>query len=198
MLPTLPEGALSTILAASIAAVASLLGLIITKEQKVSDLRQAWIDALREDLSHLIACASEMAFNPYQFSDKSEAQARNTVIVQEANLRTYRTRLRLNMTEAACQDLDAAIDNIQMLAQQTPHPDENEMEKAERDLVSKAQVVLKGEWERVKKGEPYFRVFRTILFTSLFVLIALLIIAVFSPTSSNEPTSAPSSCLWLV
>jgi len=47
----IPEAAIGAMIAALIAAVVSLLGLIISKEQKTSEFRQAWIDALRSDLT---------------------------------------------------------------------------------------------------------------------------------------------------
>ena len=39
---------------ALIAALVSVLGLIISKESKISEFRQAWIDGLRSDLAKLI------------------------------------------------------------------------------------------------------------------------------------------------
>jgi hypothetical protein len=48
----------ATLLVAMIAGAFSLLGLVISKEQKVSEFRQTWIDALREDISELIAHAN--------------------------------------------------------------------------------------------------------------------------------------------
>ena len=50
----IPDVAIGAVVAALIAAIVSLLGLIISKEQKTSEFRQAWIDALRSDLTHLI------------------------------------------------------------------------------------------------------------------------------------------------
>ncbi len=50
----LPREIAGTIIAAVIAAVISLLGLIISKENKVSEFRQAWIDSLREEVAAII------------------------------------------------------------------------------------------------------------------------------------------------
>src|SRR5947208_1351430 len=47
-------------LVAWIAGAFSLLGLIISKEQKVSEFRQSWIDALRNDLGLLVAHAYQI------------------------------------------------------------------------------------------------------------------------------------------
>jgi hypothetical protein len=49
-LPAVAVGAIGTSI---IAAMVSLVGLTVSKEQKVSELRQAWIDALRDDLAGL-------------------------------------------------------------------------------------------------------------------------------------------------
>ena len=46
----IPSVAVGAVVAALIAGTVSLLGLIISKEQKTSEFRQAWIDALRNDL----------------------------------------------------------------------------------------------------------------------------------------------------
>ena len=45
----------SAIIVALIAGLFSLLNLVLSKEQKVSELRQAWIEGLREDLAAHIA-----------------------------------------------------------------------------------------------------------------------------------------------
>jgi len=49
-LPAVAVGAIGTSI---IAAMVSLVGLTVSKEQKVSELRQPWIDALRDDLAGL-------------------------------------------------------------------------------------------------------------------------------------------------
>jgi hypothetical protein len=46
-----PDAAIGATVAALIAGTVSLLGLIISKEQKTSEFRHAWIDALRSDLT---------------------------------------------------------------------------------------------------------------------------------------------------
>jgi hypothetical protein len=47
--------AASAFVVAWVAGAFSLLGLLISKEQKVSEFRQAWIDALRADIAALVA-----------------------------------------------------------------------------------------------------------------------------------------------
>ena len=50
-----------TIVAAAIAAAASLVAVTLSKEQKVSEFRQAWIDALRQDLASFFSSARAFA-----------------------------------------------------------------------------------------------------------------------------------------
>lgn len=50
----LPDQAVGATIAAIVAALVALLGLIISKEQKVSEFRQQWIDALRADIAATI------------------------------------------------------------------------------------------------------------------------------------------------
>lgn len=50
-------GVIGTIVVALISGVFSMVGLIISKEQKLSDFRQAWIDALRDDISAFVSHA---------------------------------------------------------------------------------------------------------------------------------------------
>lgn len=54
---SMPDAALGAIGASIVAATVSLIGLTVAKEQKVSELRQAWIDALRAELSELVSHA---------------------------------------------------------------------------------------------------------------------------------------------
>jgi len=56
----LPGALAGTIIAAVIAAIVSLLGLIISKETKVSEFRQAWIDSLRAEIAAVITHAQAL------------------------------------------------------------------------------------------------------------------------------------------
>ena len=57
-MPAYPETVLIVIggfVAALIAAAVAFVGLVVSKEQKVSEFRQVWIYRLRRDLSRFIA-----------------------------------------------------------------------------------------------------------------------------------------------
>ena len=178
-MPTFPDNLIAPLLTALVAAIISLLGLIISKEQKISDLRQAWLDALREDVSQLMAHASELAFNPYQFGDTAEGRTRATATVQEANVRMYRVRLRLDLNEPEARDLEAALNEYERLAQIDPHPPEEEMGAAESEMVRCSQALIRKTWDRVKNGERAYQVMRGILSVFLILFVGLLFISIF-------------------
>lgn len=99
---TIPDIAIGTIAAALIAGLVSLLGLIISKEQKTSEFRQAWIDALRTELSAVIAHANAIhGAKAADFKTPAELwkDVRDDYVgINEA---TARIRLRLNPNEPA-------------------------------------------------------------------------------------------------
>jgi len=51
--------AIATVVAAVIAGLISVVALTLTKEQKTSEFRQAWIDGLRSDLADYLAAFSK-------------------------------------------------------------------------------------------------------------------------------------------
>jgi hypothetical protein len=109
----LPDIAVGAVSAALIAGLVSLLGLIVSKEQKVSEFRQAWIDALRSELSSLIAHANaihgaEMA-NYQSPSEVWKVVRPDFVGINEA---AARIRLRLNPKES---EASAVLSQIEAL-----------------------------------------------------------------------------------
>ena len=53
----IPLAPVATVVAALIAALISFVNLTLSKEQKTSEFRQAWIDGLREELATLFSSA---------------------------------------------------------------------------------------------------------------------------------------------
>jgi hypothetical protein len=57
-IPIIPEMAVGAVVSASIGGLLAFLGLVIAKENKTSEFRQAWIDSLRQDLAKMMASAN--------------------------------------------------------------------------------------------------------------------------------------------
>lgn len=171
----LPDIAIGAISAAIIASFFSFLGLIIAKEQKTSEFRQAWIDSLRNEISQLIASAN--AIHGAMTSQRRESATSAWNVVRDdfvaINEAAARIRLRLNPNEELSKAVLAKIEEIEGLLAPGKRPDYTELNQKEKELVSQASALLKEEWRRVKKGEPTFRVARWGVVVAMLLLVAV-------------------------
>jgi hypothetical protein len=101
---TLPKDAEGALLAAFVTGFVALIGLIISKEQKVSEFRQAWIDGLRSDIASFIGHADVI----HGANLATAAGRKRSEVWIEAkdnyfglNAADSRIRLRLNPSEAS-------------------------------------------------------------------------------------------------
>lgn len=171
-LPAHSVAAIATIVAALIAAAITFVNLTLTKEQKTSEFRQAWIDALRQDLAAYFATARAFAritqelkhFGggskegaPLAFSEEKIGELR----YQIAETR-YRIQLRLNLSEPEHKEL-LRLMQVVIDKQQQTQSGASETEatlQAIETAAAYAPQILKTEWERVKRGELPFRLAR--------------------------------------
>lgn len=173
----LPDIAIGAVIAAGIAALASLLGLVISKEQKTSEFRQAWIDSLREEIAKLISHANSIHGALVAKSDKATLAETWEVVRNDyvgINDATARIRLRLNPSEKGSQAVLTAIAEIEGMI----NPgliDAKRLNETEKRLVADAQVLLKREWRRVRRGEPVFAILRMLLFVVAASVVVYLV-----------------------
>ncbi len=174
---SIPDVAIGAIVAALIAGLISLLGLVISKEQKTSEFRQAWIDALRTELSLVIAHAngihgailankSDSANTPRNATDLWKIVREDFIRINEA---TAKIRLRLNPMETQAKAVLDTIEGLERLLAPEHLAGHSTINDLEKRLVSEAQVLLKSEWVRVQKGEATYRAAR---FAALAVSVA--------------------------
>lgn len=190
-LPAQALVAVGTVVAALIAGVLSFVNLTLTKEQKTSEFRQAWIDGLREDLAKFLsasrACGraieakadhgDKYSVDPFQFGSEKVSELRH-----EASATYYRVKLRLNPEEAEHIELlrllDRAIDEQnEYFASAT---EKGEPFAALDRIADFARPVLKTEWNRVKAGELPFRIVRNWVAPIVILLCVLFVVAVLS------------------
>jgi hypothetical protein len=146
------------ILTASIAAVITLVGLVVSKEQKTSEFRQAWIDGLRNDLAIFLSrinAAYDAA--AADFKDKPELWKAVQKDMTEMTEASSRIRLRLNRSEKPSEAILATLKLIESSFNPTDGDKPQRVDDLQHKLVLQAEIVLKQEWTRVKKGEPFFR-----------------------------------------
>lgn len=166
----LPDLALGATIAAVIGALATLLGLIITKEQKTSEFRQAWVDALRDDLTdyvtqvNVIADAASITYanNEKKLAAMSKAYA-------EFNKANFRINLRLNRDEDLSLAVLSSLSNFNALIASGDGLTPDNIREEEVKFLQASQDLLKYEWNRVKKGELAFRIAKRV---AVAILIA--------------------------
>lgn len=182
---TIPKEAwplVGAICAAIIGGAASFIVTMLSKEQKTSEFRQAWIDGLREDLANFGAVHSGIIGRILFWVDKGqELQAvleksitadRDTF--EKIDIARLRILLRLNPAEHGrlikrLNDVYAAA-SVEELEKASPRRSHGLLIEA---FVEESQKVLKAEWRRVKRGEMTFRVTKWL--SALCVILALLI-----------------------
>tara|TARA_Y100000588_G_scaffold371596_1_gene443104 strand:- start:2857 stop:3459 length:603 start_codon:yes stop_codon:yes gene_type:complete len=153
---------LGVVLAALIAGAFSFLSLVLAKEQQVSQLRQNWIDALRDDISKYISAlvATEEIYwaMKLKHGDSVDVLARSIETKEEHQalaIAYSNIMMRLNPEDISehQKDLRKSLIQSKTLASKGKWEESVAMVDSIRNF---AQLTLKEEWERVKVGEPSF------------------------------------------
>jgi hypothetical protein len=194
---SLPKEAVGAIFAALIAGLVSLLGLIISKEQKISEFRQAWIDGLRENvalvITHLEAIRGAMhAAQPAKASWQDRKD--HFVAINQA---ITCVRLRLNPDEASSQNLLESLKELENIAQAGDIATSQSVGPAVDKLTERCNVVMKEEWRRVRDGEETYRIARYGSIAAVAIALALLsgmvISSLVHPNTNETPPPAEQS-----
>lgn len=204
--------AIATVAAALIAGGISLTNLILTKETKISEFRQAWIDALRDELAIFLTSTRAMArviqelrhvnrtqdtsISSLQFTPDKITEVRHSVASSH-----YKIKLRLNIEQPDHLKLlgllESAID-AQVNYFKNVDANVEDVLAAATKASDQAALVLKEEWRTVKRGEPQYRnavrLVKIVLSIAAISLVAAVIaIPLFS--NSNRPDAEPDVAL---
>ncbi len=166
------------ILVAFIGALVAITTTIIAKENKISEFRQAWIDALREDLAQFYAINNGLILLNY----KQEVNYQTTINDIHKNMLNFdtflaRITLRLNLHEHS--ELKEQIDAISKWREDNAKKPEKykDLEELQKHFLDLSNNLLAIEWRVVKKGEVIFREFKhfgkaLLLATCILIIIA--------------------------
>ncbi len=135
-------------MAAFLGLVAAITAALIARSVMISTHRQAWINALREDLAAFFTAIDVIHFRMAMLSTSGHAssleeqqKARNDALL------TYRKVLmRLNMNETLHQQLETSLESLLNVGGKAV--DQEEL----RAAVTLARTILKREWEVTKYG----------------------------------------------
>ncbi len=158
--------AVGVVIAAGITGLISLLGLIISKEQKTSEFRQQWIDSLRNEISELIGytetgiqhltvilrdkkATPKVCITPSDSFDKVKTE------IMESE--KYYTRILLRVNPKKHKELMGSLKKLKEVFNSDNIPSPEKLDEIETELIQVTQRTLKSEWDRVKKGEPIFK-----------------------------------------
>lgn len=157
--------AAATVLGAALSAFVALMIVIISKEQKVSEFRQAWIDALRADISDAISSASALSIIMQQVGRED----RSLMLLEwsKATAALARVDLRLNLAEQLHRDLEKCVRFAEVLLRRLEADpadyDQRDWIDLQDKVISVTRPLLKAEWNRVRSGELIFRVTKWVL-----------------------------------
>jgi len=176
----------AVLIAGVFAALAALVGLIITKESKTSDFRQEWIKELRKSFCEFnklsVKIHNEYVLqNTFERTKKQAARGRNVSNLPdddyaELNRLISEIKLRMNLSEPKDEEnklitmLDywESVFDLEKIIFRSQY----------NELIEIQSKILKIEWERVKTGESAYK---GLLYTlkCAFVVMVLLLFAFF-------------------
>lgn len=174
------------VIAVLITVIASFIGLIITKENKVSEFRKIWIDGFRGELAVLVGDLREyqdnFLLNDNQLASTDEQRKKffieNSSLSNRLFVNINKIELRLNPEKdkdfiKKLHELSLIISTHDKMCDGDAYVD------FVSSLISDAHIIMKKEWSKVKKGEPFFNYIKLTFGILLFlVFITTFIMAV--------------------
>lgn len=177
------------IIAAMIAGFIAFIGMIITKENKVSEFRQAWINEFREEVSCLIEAYKKWVDNERHYSTllsinhhalKDEITIKNYMerskllmaieSQSKGEIERYigKIKLRLNSDSSRRSIYETKVDEL--LDKLLENKGIEESIYLTKQIYHNTSYILSTEWKVVKKGEPsYVKSRKFILALALFI-----------------------------
>ncbi|BET13664.1 hypothetical protein [Pandoraea sputorum] len=167
----LPDAAIGSIVAAAIAGLVVFISTVLSKEQKTSEFRQVWIDEIRKDVAAYISGTTEVVALHFAKrvspKDQEEFIEKHFTLMHELQSTENRIILRLNVNEHAELIEKITEFRMKMIAAYNGDDTRNDEIKLTKDLIDSTKIILKCEWNRVKMGEPSFRIVKAIALFSI-------------------------------
>ena len=174
-----------TILAAVISAAVASIGVTLAKDGKVSEFRQQWIDALREDVSTFVALlARSHRLNEVKDRRDYIRAPGDEAVVERAHIARVRILLRLDIKPKTDKnkefkaeqhrELKSALEYAWWMVEENLDLTEAGVSDA-IDRVEKAALeVLDTAWKNVKSGETQYQVVQKLAYSALIGSVILL------------------------
>lgn len=169
------------VVAALLTGIFSFVSLVLSKEQKISEFRQQWIDSLRNEIGSFLANVETLtrladyklsSLNKTEFDESELAnfRAENRDLYISINESRHKITMRLNPTEH--ETLIGYIDTL-VRTFRGKCGNVSNIYIGIDNVVSAAQSILKKEWLRVRNGEMSFRVTRGLFIFGIVILVVI-------------------------
>lgn len=175
--------------AAIIAGYFSFINLIASKENKVSEFRQEWINSLRDSISCYVSSLSYLSTLIKHYSERPDEEKNKFEMFRDVeNVYTKVTEsyndivFRINDDEKNKKGKkinDNFLDELRNTREYYNKNNFSEAKKACDKLSEAAKPLLKYEWKRVKTGELSYRVSKYLSIIILLIGIALTLLSVY-------------------
>jgi len=156
----------TTIAAALIASLVSFVGLIISKELKISDFRQEWINRVRKDIASLIGLLLQTHYAWMDHKKRGGKSDDKSDALRELYVLSGHIKLSLNPIKD--KEIIRHIGTIQDSVRSEEGMDQ--LLDLARDLENLSHAMLKDEWQVVKDGEPFFKFAK---FVTVIIVVAV-------------------------
>lgn len=171
----IPEIAIGAIVAAIIGSMISLVGLIVAKESKVSEFRQAWIDSLRSELAAFASNLNALSdANVIEFESDKDRFEKLKEQTNKLNESFFSVALRLNINEKQSGEVQSSMVRLARLVRQPDEFSKVNFDSEQIEFIRVCNSLLKHEWNRVKSGEKVYRWTRLAAVSLIAVLIAIM------------------------
>lgn len=184
---------------AVIAGLVSMLGLIITKEQKISEFRQAWIDELRQCVvDYLVSINGICDIVRLNKSGEGEGNAALLGNYKTLNQASHGIALRVNDEEDTAKALLSSMVEFEGIAETNASLTPEKIRDVEARFTKAAKELLKFEWERVKAGEKIFIWTKRIILLTCIGMLGILAFAWYYAENPSQQNDDEGSNLHLV
>ena len=192
---TMNDISIGAVGAAIIAGLVSLLGLIIGKEQKISEFRQAWINDLRKCLVDYLVQINAIVDVVIASKNKEKLEVSTKLDnYKKLNEASHGIKFRVNPQEALAQRLLESMDMFEENAKHASGLTSTKILSLEVEYTDSAKRLLKSEWDTVKRGEKTYVWTKRVVYICLIIMILLFIWLWFTPQhSSSLPKSGSAT-----
>jgi len=177
--------AFGVIIAALLTGVFSIMNMVSSKENKVSEFRLAWVDGLRSEIAEYTSAAQELSrayksdrFKPLKMHSNIEAhqlqiesykETRDAYARATENLTKIQLRLNPVQIEKEPESHEAKLMDAVLRARKIGGYEFSEVLQICNEIRLAAAPILKSTWNSVKRGEPAYRRFRIVAIATVLI-----------------------------